>query len=94
VARAGYEEGTVSGFISDRPLARGLIRSGDEAIAHEDDAKLRDYFAEDYLFHDPAATWALTASLPQRRVPDGVVAARRGCPVTQGGREMLGTRWP
>jgi len=39
------------GFISDSPLARGLIRIGEEAIAREDDAKLRDYFAEDYVFH-------------------------------------------
>jgi predicted ester cyclase len=43
----------VPGFISDSPLARGLIRIGDEAIAREDDAKLRDYYAEDYLFHGP-----------------------------------------
>jgi len=41
------------GFISDTPLARGLIRIGDEAIAREDAAKLRDYYAEDYLFHGP-----------------------------------------
>ena len=41
------------GFISDSPLARGLIRIGDEAITREDDAKLRDYYAEDYLFHGP-----------------------------------------
>jgi predicted ester cyclase len=43
----------VPGFISDSPLARGLIRIGDEAIAREDDAKLQDYFAEDYVFHGP-----------------------------------------
>jgi predicted ester cyclase len=43
----------VPGFISDSPLARGLIRIGDEAIAREDDAKLRAYYAEDYLFHGP-----------------------------------------
>lgn len=41
------------GFISDSPLARGLIRIGDEAIAREDDAKLRDYYADEYLFHRP-----------------------------------------
>ncbi len=41
------------GFISDSPLARDLIRIGDEAIANEDDLKLRDYFAEDYVFHGP-----------------------------------------
>jgi len=29
-------------FISDTPLARELIRIGDEAIAREDDAALRD----------------------------------------------------
>jgi predicted ester cyclase len=43
----------MAGFISDSPLARGLIRIGDEAIAREDGAKLRDYYAEDYLFHGP-----------------------------------------
>jgi predicted ester cyclase len=43
----------VPGFISDSPLARGLIRIGDEAIAREDGAKLRDYYAQDYVFHGP-----------------------------------------
>ena len=43
------------GFISDTPLARDLIRIGDEAIAREDDTKLRGYFAEDYVFHGPGA---------------------------------------
>ena len=43
----------MSAFISDTPLARELIRIGDEAIAREDDAKLRAYFAEDYVFHGP-----------------------------------------
>jgi hypothetical protein len=41
------------GFISDSPLARALIGIGDEAIATEDDAKLRAYFADDYVFHGP-----------------------------------------
>ncbi len=41
------------GFISDGPLARELIRIGDEAIAAEDDAKLRAYLAADYVFHGP-----------------------------------------
>jgi predicted ester cyclase len=41
------------GFISDSPLARELIRIGDEAIAREDDAALRDYFTQDYAFHGP-----------------------------------------
>jgi predicted ester cyclase len=41
------------GFISDSPLARELIRIGDEAIATEDDAKLRAYFTNDYVFHRP-----------------------------------------
>ena len=41
------------GFISDSPLARDLIRIGDEAIAREDDAALRAYFREDYVFHGP-----------------------------------------
>lgn len=41
------------GFMSDSPLAHDLILIGDEAIANEDDAKLRDYFAVDYVFHGP-----------------------------------------
>ncbi len=41
------------GFISDSPLAPGLIRIGDEAIAGEDDVALRAYFSEDYVFHRP-----------------------------------------
>ena len=41
------------GFISDTPLARDLIRIGDQAIARENDAALRAYFAEDYVFHGP-----------------------------------------
>jgi predicted ester cyclase len=41
------------GFISDSRLAQDLIRIGNEAIANEDDPKLRDYFAEDYVFHGP-----------------------------------------
>jgi predicted ester cyclase len=43
----------VPGFISDSPLAPGLIAIGDEAIARQDDTKLRAYYAEDYLFHGP-----------------------------------------
>ena len=43
------------GFISDSPLARELISIGDEAIATEDDAKLRAYFKEGYVFHGPGA---------------------------------------
>src|SRR5580704_2002066 len=45
----------MSGSISDTPLARDLIRIGNEAIAQEDDEKLRDYFREDYVFHGPGA---------------------------------------
>ena len=41
------------GFTSDSPLGRDLIRIGNEAIAKEDDAKLREYFAEHYVFHGP-----------------------------------------
>jgi predicted ester cyclase len=39
------------GFISDSPLARDLIRIGNEAIAREDAPALRAYFREDYVFH-------------------------------------------
>src|ERR1700746_3897208 len=41
------------GFISDSPLAHDLIRIGNEAIARQDDAALRAYFRQDYLFHGP-----------------------------------------
>src|SRR5438128_7559182 len=41
------------GFMSDSRLARELIRIGDEATATEDDAKLRAYFRDDYVFHGP-----------------------------------------
>ena len=41
------------GFISDSPLAYDLIRIGNEAIARQDDAALRAYFTEDYVFHGP-----------------------------------------
>jgi predicted ester cyclase len=40
-------------FISESPLARDLIRIGDEAIAREDDEALRAYFTDDYVFHGP-----------------------------------------
>lgn len=43
----------MSGFISDSPLARELIRIGDIAIARKDEAALRAYYAEDYVFHGP-----------------------------------------
>jgi predicted ester cyclase len=43
----------VPGFVSDSPLAHDLIGIGDEAIAKEDNAKLREYFAKDYVFHGP-----------------------------------------
>lgn len=43
------------GFISNSPLARDLIRIGEQAIALQDDVKLRDYFTPDYAFHGPGA---------------------------------------
>jgi predicted ester cyclase len=45
----------VPSFISDSPLARYLIRIGNEAIAREDDTALRAYFTEDYTFHGPGS---------------------------------------
>jgi len=45
----------VQGFISSSPLARDLIRIGDDAIARENEPALRDYFAEGYVFHGPVA---------------------------------------
>jgi predicted ester cyclase len=41
------------GFISDNALARELIHIGEQAIAREDEAALRAYYAEDYVFHGP-----------------------------------------
>jgi predicted ester cyclase len=41
------------GFISDSPLARGLIQVGDEAIARENAVTLRDAYTQDYVFHGP-----------------------------------------
>src|SRR5579859_901397 len=46
---------SMPGFISDSPLARDLIRIGNEAIAREDAPALRAYFREDYVFHGPGA---------------------------------------
>ena len=41
------------GFISGGPLARELIRIGDQVIAAEDDAEPWAYFAADYVFRGP-----------------------------------------
>jgi predicted ester cyclase len=43
----------MAGLISDQRLARDLIRVGDEAIARENDAMLREYFAAGYVLHLP-----------------------------------------
>jgi predicted ester cyclase len=40
-------------FISQTSLAAGLIAIGETAIAKEDDAALRDYFAPGYVLHLP-----------------------------------------
>jgi predicted ester cyclase len=42
-------------FITTHPRAPELIRIGEEAIAKENDALLRQYFAPDYVFHGPGA---------------------------------------
>src|SRR5580693_6009572 len=52
-AASNSTEAPMPGFISDSPLARDLIRVGNEAIAREDDVALRAYFSEDYVFHAP-----------------------------------------
>jgi hypothetical protein len=41
------------GFIAGDPLAQALVRISDDAIAQDNDARLRDYLAEDYVFHGP-----------------------------------------
>lgn len=43
----------MTGFISEHPRARELIRIGDEAIARASPALLRAYFAQDFVFHGP-----------------------------------------
>jgi predicted ester cyclase len=45
----------MSAFITNHPRAPELISIGEEAIAKENDALLRQYFAEDYVFHGPGA---------------------------------------
>ena len=47
------------GFISDSPLARDLIRIGETAIVRENDAALRDYYADGYVFHGPGGDLSL-----------------------------------
>lgn len=42
------------GFISDHPHARGLVHIGEEAIAKENPAMLRAYFADGFVFHGSA----------------------------------------
>lgn len=44
----------MAAFISNHPLARGLIEIGDEAIAQANDGQLRDYYADGYILHTPA----------------------------------------
>jgi predicted ester cyclase len=44
------------GFVSSHPLAQGLVRIGETAIAKEDDAALRAYFAPDFVVHLGGAT--------------------------------------
>ena len=43
----------MSAFLTPHPRARELIRIGEEAIAKENEALLRQYFAQDYVLHGP-----------------------------------------
>lgn len=43
----------MSGRLSSTPLARGLLRVGEDGINPGDDAVLDAYFADDYVFHGP-----------------------------------------
>src|SRR5258707_14975233 len=45
----------MSAFITNNPRAPELIRIGEDASAKENDDLLRQYFAEDYVFHGPGA---------------------------------------
>jgi predicted ester cyclase len=44
----------MTNHISPNPLAEGLIRIGEKAIAREDDGALRAYFAPGYVLHLPS----------------------------------------
>ena len=43
----------MAGYVSDHPRAKALIQIGDEAIAKENQAMLRAFFAENFVFHGP-----------------------------------------
>ena len=45
----------MSAFITNNPRAPDLISIGEEAIAQENDALLRQYYAQGYVFHGPGA---------------------------------------
>jgi hypothetical protein len=62
------------GFISDSPLARDLIRIGNEAIAREDDAALRAYFTED---SSPAPMDRTSLCITPRLTATASAASRR-----------------
>ncbi len=68
------------GFISESPLARDLIRIGDEAIAREDAPALRAYFTEDYVFHGPGADLGFDELSAVLRVPAGRIQRPATCP--------------
>jgi predicted ester cyclase len=81
-------EVAMPGFVSDTPEARDLIRIGDDAIARQDAAALRAYFAEDYVFHGPGGdltfdelsayfTWLRAAFSDLRLVREQIVADGR-----------------
>jgi predicted ester cyclase len=57
---ARSESRAMRNFISDHPRARALIRIGEEAIARENPAMLRAYFAEDFVFHGPGGDLTFT----------------------------------
>jgi predicted ester cyclase len=69
--------------ISQSPLAEGLIRIGESAIASEDDAALTAYFAPGYVLHLPGGDIgfdalkvyfaALRAAFPDLRVKRAII---------------------
>jgi predicted ester cyclase len=53
--RGALGEASAVAYITQNPLATGLIAIGKTAIAKEDDAALRAYFAPGYILHLPGA---------------------------------------
>lgn len=63
-----------SGFVSNNPLARGLIEIGEVGIARENNEALRNYFAPDFVLHGPGG------DRTYEQVRDGFASMRAAFP--------------